>query len=299
MGVIGGISNVSLVSGLDRIPRTYEVQTQAVEKTGNSGVVYASARALPLETPVQPVEPVKPVNGNVSGTLEPMFQRQGADPAEMAVRMRMQYVDPSTGEVIARDETGNGMEDARADEKLPGMKEYDREFGEERLTPAENWKAEQEEKKIEEEERKVEEKEQTQKEELKEQENVKDDKETKSARETMEEEECQTCEERKYQDGSDDPGVSFKTPGHIDADVAGSVVRGHEMEHVNREQAKAKLENREVLHQSVTLHNAICPECGKVYASGGTTRTVTAQVQKPQSIDKDAIYRRLGFDVVA
>ena len=25
--------------------------------------------------------------------------------------------------------------------------------------------------------------------------------------------ECQTCQERKYQDGSDDPGVSFKAPG--------------------------------------------------------------------------------------
>ena len=34
----------------------------------------------------------------------------------------------------------------------------------------------------------------------------------KSPRETMEEAECQTCKERKYQDGSNDPGVSFKTP---------------------------------------------------------------------------------------
>ena len=28
--------------------------------------------------------------------------------------------------------------------------------------------------------------------------------------------ECQTCKNRKYVDGSDDPNVSFKTPGHID-----------------------------------------------------------------------------------
>ncbi len=34
--------------------------------------------------------------------------------------------------------------------------------------------------------------------------------EAKSAREVMEESECQTCKERKYQDGSDDPGVSFR-----------------------------------------------------------------------------------------
>ena len=298
MGVVSGISGVGFISGMDRIARTYEVQTQTAEKTGSSGAVYTSTRALPLETPVQPVEPAKPVNGNASGTLEPMFRRQGADPAEMAVRMRMQYVDAASGEVIAPEETGPNLQEVDTDGQLLGRKEDDREFGKENLTPAENWKAEQAERKVEEEERKVEEKEQKQKVELKE-EKVKDDKETKSARETMEEEECQTCEERKYQDGSNDPGVSFKTPGHIDADVAGSVVRGHEMEHVNREQAKAKLANREVLHQSVTLHNAICPECGKVYASGGTTRTVTAQVQKPQSVDKDAIYRRLGFDVVA
>ena len=33
---------------------------------------------------------------------------------------------------------------------------------------------------------------------------------SKSAQEIMAEAECQTCKERKYQDGSDDPGVSFK-----------------------------------------------------------------------------------------
>ena len=31
-----------------------------------------------------------------------------------------------------------------------------------------------------------------------------------------------------------------------------------------------------MISQSVTLHNDICPECGKVYVSGGVTRTVTA-----------------------
>ena len=51
------------------------------------------------------------------------------------------------------------------------------------------------------------------------------------------------------------------------------------MEHVVREQAKAKGDDRKVVSQSVTLHNGICPECGKVYVSGGTTRTVTAESQ--------------------
>ena len=86
---------------------------------------------------------------------------------------------------------------------------------------------------------------------------------------------CQTCEERKYQDGSDDSSVSFQTPTHIDADAAPAAVRGHELEHVAHEQAKAQKEGRKVVSQTVTMHTDICPECGRVYVSGGTTRTVT------------------------
>jgi len=97
----------------------------------------------------------------------------------------------------------------------------------------------------------------------------------KSAQEAVEDGKCETCEERKYQDGSDDPGVSFKTPTNVKPEQAASAVRGHEMEHVTREQAKAEREGREVVSQSVTIHTGICPECGKVYVSGGTTRTVT------------------------
>ncbi len=95
-------------------------------------------------------------------------------------------------------------------------------------------------------------------------------------------EECQTCKERKYQDGSNDPGVSFKSPAHIAPEQAASVVRGHEQEHVVREQAAAVREGRKVVSQSVTLHSGICPECGRVYISGGTTRTVTAAESKPE-----------------
>ncbi len=99
---------------------------------------------------------------------------------------------------------------------------------------------------------------------------------------TVGQEECQTCKERKYQDGSNDPGVSFKSPAHIAPEQAASVVRGHEQEHVVREQAAAARENRKVVSQSVTLHSGICPECGRVYISGGTTRTVTAAESKPE-----------------
>ncbi len=88
-------------------------------------------------------------------------------------------------------------------------------------------------------------------------------------------EECQTCENRRYQDGSDDPGVSFKSATKISPEAAASAVRGHEMEHVYRNQAKAAREGKEVVSQSVRIKSAICPECGKSYVAGGETRTVT------------------------
>ena len=99
---------------------------------------------------------------------------------------------------------------------------------------------------------------------------------------------CETCEKRKYQDGSDDPSVSFQTPTRIDPDAAASTVRGHEMEHVFHEQAKADREDRKVVSQSVTLHTGICPECGKTYVSGGTTRTVTKAENEPDAIELNA-----------
>ena len=99
--------------------------------------------------------------------------------------------------------------------------------------------------------------------------------------EIMEENECQTCEKRKYQDVSDDAGVSFQTPTELSPERAASAVRGHEMEHVVREQAKADQEGREVVSQTVTYQSAICPECGKAYISGGTTTTTTRAEQEP------------------
>jgi ribosomal protein L32 len=88
--------------------------------------------------------------------------------------------------------------------------------------------------------------------------------------------ECQTCKNRKYQDASNDPSVSFQAPAHISPGAAASVVASHEREHVSHEQAKAKQEDRRIVSQTVTLQTAVCPECGRVYVSGGVTRTLTA-----------------------
>lgn len=171
-------------------------------------------RAAEPGTPVEPVSPVSVVDADGTNGISSAipFLRKGMDPAELAVRMRIQYTDPGK-------EQAEGPEGAQ------------------------------------------------------------------SAQETAEEGKCQTCEERKYQDGSDDAGVSYKTPAHISPEQAASAVRGHEMEHVVRERAKAEREDRKVVSQSVTMHTGICPECGRVYVSGGTTRTTTASVPKKEAIE--------------
>jgi hypothetical protein len=91
--------------------------------------------------------------------------------------------------------------------------------------------------------------------------------------------ECETCKNRKYQDGSDDPSVTFQSPTRISPGQAAGVIAAHEGEHVSREQMKADQENRKIISQTVRLKTGICPECGRVYIAGGSTRTVTAAVQ--------------------
>lgn len=85
-------------------------------------------------------------------------------------------------------------------------------------------------------------------------------------------EECQTCKNRKYTDGSNEM-VSFKSPTHISPESAASAVRSHEQEHVSNAYSKAATGNGKVVRASVSIHTAICPECGRSYVSGGTTNT--------------------------
>jgi len=86
-------------------------------------------------------------------------------------------------------------------------------------------------------------------------------------------EECETCKNRKYQDGSDEHNVSFKTAAHVSPNAAGPAVRAHENQHVSNAYKKAAQDNGKVLNASVSIHTSICPECGRSYVSGGTTRT--------------------------
>jgi hypothetical protein len=52
-------------------------------------------------------------------------------------------------------------------------------------------------------------------------------------------------------------------------------VAAHESEHVANEKGKAMRNGREVVSQTVQINTAVCPECGRMYVSGGKTTTVT------------------------
>lgn len=242
--MINGISAYSPYSAQAAYGVAYAnraAQAQGVEKAQpaqRSGMVLAAQKVHQPDAPVQPVTPVRPVNAEEDPAQAGLL-RFGSDPAEMAVRMRIQYADGPA-------QQSNAAQAAGA-EKSNGSQPAD-------LKGADGQKAS----------------------------NPALDK-AKSPQEVMEEGECQTCKERKYQDGSDDPGVSFKTPTSVAPEQAASAVRGHENEHVVREQAKAQREDRKVVSQSVTYHTGICPECGKVYVSGGETRTVTKAADSQQA----------------
>ena len=224
-------------------------------------------------SPVAPVSPVPPVRRGTEqtapeereGKLQFPTMREGADPAEMAVRARIQYLD---GKAEDLEDDLLGWNQAKGLEKLLG--------GEESKDLDKLLNKAQEEDSL----------------------RIGQEEDSKSPQETMEESECQTCEKRKYQDGSDDPGVSFKTATSVAPEQAAAAVRGHEQEHVVREQAKAQREDRKVVSQSVTIHTEICPECGDVYVSGGTTRTTTKAnpVEEPSQADNE---KRSGFEAFA
>ena len=117
--------------------------------------------------------------------------------------------------------------------------------------------------------------------------------------------ECETCKNRKYQDGSDEM-VSFKAAGHIAPSNAASVVLGHEHEHVSNAYRKADLNNGKVERCSVRLKMDICPECGRTYVSGGVTSTQIRYYnesnpyqQDLKSSDAANKYRGANVDVAA
>lgn len=115
---------------------------------------------------------------------------------------------------------------------------------------------------------------------------------------------CETCKNRKYQDGSDE-NVSFKSPAHISPQAAGARVRAHEGEHVNNAYKKAAENNGEVVSATVSIHMATCPECGRSYVSGGTTNTMIRYNNEENPYQKElknadaTILRGANVDLIA
>ena len=99
--------------------------------------------------------------------------------------------------------------------------------------------------------------------------------------------ECKTCKERKYQDGSNESDVSFKAPGHISPQASAGTVRAHELQHVSNAYEKAAKGDGKVVSATVSLHTAVCPECGTVYVAGGETRTSIAYSAKENPYQKN------------
>ena len=100
--------------------------------------------------------------------------------------------------------------------------------------------------------------------------------------------ECETCENRKYVDGSNEGNVSFKSPQNISPQSAASRVLSHEYEHVRNAMREDQKEDAELVSVSVSLKTDICPECGKVYVSGGETRTTMRHTVGGESSVKPA-----------
>ncbi len=91
---------------------------------------------------------------------------------------------------------------------------------------------------------------------------------------------CERCQNRVYRDQSNDPGVSFKAGGTMNPTKAAALVPAHENEHVGREQDRTREAGGEVVSQQVRIFTDKCPECGKVYVSGGETVTVSSYPSK-------------------
>jgi len=96
--------------------------------------------------------------------------------------------------------------------------------------------------------------------------------------------ECKTCHNRKYKDQSSDSSVSFQTPTSVAPELAASAVAAHENQHVIHNAEKAEREGMRAV-STVQLHVAACPECGRIYVSGGTTTATFVQKQEQPSSD--------------
>jgi hypothetical protein len=69
--------------------------------------------------------------------------------------------------------------------------------------------------------------------------------------------------------------------------MAASAVVAHEKEHVAHNAARAEHEGMKA-RSMVTIHTAMCPECGKPYVSGGTTTTTYSSKQPAPGVSEES-----------
>lgn len=218
IGAIGSFGSISGYVSLYQNRQSLPAGTQAVERVARGQTA-----------PVPPVSQVPTVQRGSAQSGEELLPRgvelptlrEGADPAEMAVRGRIRYLEGEELQNLTR--SGDQL---------------DRLTGEEAQEGGVSGTGE----------------------------------ESKSPQQVMEEAECQTCKNRKYQDGSDEM-VSFKSAAHISPESSASRVMAHEQEHVSNAYSRAAKAGGKVVSASVSLKTAICPECGRSYVAGGATST--------------------------
>lgn len=95
-------------------------------------------------------------------------------------------------------------------------------------------------------------------------------------------------------DRSGDPTVSFQTPTHLSPEQAAVAVAAHENEHVSHARQSAE-QNGQIAHSTVSIRYATCPECGRIYVSGGTTTTTITTPQRSTGYENTGIGRVLDL----
>ncbi len=116
--------------------------------------------------------------------------------------------------------------------------------------------------------------------------------------------ECQTCNERKYIDVSNESDVSFQSPTHVSPEASFTAVAAHEKEHVSNAVAEGSRSEAKLISASVSYQMGICPECGTPYIAGGTTQT-TIQYNESNPYEsarkslEGSFLRGMNFDSVA
>ena len=121
IGAIGGVGSVyrlGAIAGASAVSRARSpysstasgARPEQTQSARQAGGVWTGHKAAQPEVPVQPVRPVTPASSQAAdpaGLGLPI--REGADPVEMAVRMRIQYVD----DPAAKGEAAQGIEGAQ------------------------------------------------------------------------------------------------------------------------------------------------------------------------------------------